>query len=63
MSGEIATATVFACMSLFFGKPLRPHTAVCAACTATGVISGRPMDAKMVEAARLNGIDTVLLFR
>lgn len=62
-SGEIATAAVFAYTSLLFGKPLPPNTAICAECTATGVISGRPLDAEMVAAAKLNGIDNVVLAR
>jgi hypothetical protein len=63
MSGVIATAVAFASFSLLFGKPVRPKTAICFECTTTGILSGRPMDAKMAEAARLNGIDMILLAR
>lgn len=63
MSGEIATAAVFAYTSLLFGKPLPPKTAISAECTATGILSGRPLDAEMVAAAQLNGIDSVVLVR
>jgi uncharacterized membrane protein AbrB (regulator of aidB expression) len=50
-------------VTLLLGKPLPPHTAVAAACSLNGVLTGSPMDEQMFLTAKRNNIEIILLHR
>jgi hypothetical protein len=60
---ELSFATAAGLFTLLVGKPLSPHTAVAAACSLKGSLTGNPMDDQMLLAAKRNGIQHIILHR
>lgn len=63
MAPEVSMATAAGFVTLLLGKPLPPHTAVAAACSLSGILTGSPMDDEMLWTAKRSQMKHILLDR